>query len=111
MCLHAKKNSLALGVGGKGQGGGLPPEGEMGDASFTKTPVKGKLSQGVIIGKKLIQGIPQAGEARVQYSELIKQSQAEATEALSRQAIPVEYRHLVQNYFESIRPRADDDGK
>jgi len=88
--------------GGSGQGQGDRQRGELNDAGFVKSKIKGQLGKGPILGSFMVKGLPPKGESNVEYKNAITNYKAAAEEALDKERIPANYRELVKDYFEAI---------
>jgi len=90
------------GTGGEGQGrGGLPLENRT-DTAFKNEMSKSKVNQGKILHQLFVSGIPEKGEAAVEYSDVVQAAKQQAASSLARDRIPREYEDMVKTYFDSL---------
>ncbi len=89
-------------AGGSGKGQGDRQKGQLDEAGFVKTKIKGRLGKGPILGSFMVKGMPPKGESNVEYKNAITNYKAAAEEALDKERIPANYRELVKDYFEAI---------
>lgn len=102
MCGGAGAGNGFCGTGGEGKGrGGRPPEG-MTDTSFESTLSPSKVNKGKILHQLFVSGVPEKGEALVEYAEVVKTAKREAASSLARDRIPREYEGMVKRYFDSL---------
>jgi len=94
-----------------GAGMGGPGHGQGGKAPITETPTKFqptktqmKMDKGDIIGAVRVWGQQIKGETTAKFEQAYIESRQSAEDTLSRENIPLEYRILVRNYFDAIRP-------
>jgi tetratricopeptide (TPR) repeat protein len=94
-----------------GPGMGGPGHGQGGKAPFQNTPIKfqptqpqSNLTQGDIIGALRVWGPQIRGEANTKYQDAYIEYSQSAEDTMSRENIPLEYRSLVKQYFDAIRP-------
>ena len=102
-------SGAGLGTGGSGQGrGGLPLE------NRTETAFKPKLSpsqvgKGTVLQQLFVAGVPEKGEALVEYTDVLRSAREEAAGSLARETVPREYESMVKTYFDSLEVSPDND--
>lgn len=90
------------GTGGEGQGrGGNPPEAPT-DTTFKDEFSASQLNKGKILHELFVAGVPEKGDARREYSDLMDAAREDAAGALARDKIPLEYETMVKQYFDSL---------
>ncbi|MBN1345290.1 MAG: hypothetical protein JXQ73_21535 [Phycisphaerae bacterium] len=108
---------MGEGSEGMGQGGGLKTNntGGLGQGQGGRTPtkqtktaykpdrVRGKESEGAIIGRVFVDGEQMTGQAREKAAEVAASAAKDATEAMDRQRVPRVYRDPVKKYFGKIQ--------
>jgi hypothetical protein len=91
-------------TGGEGTGRGGQPLENRTDTGFQKRTSPSAIQEGRIIQQVLVQGVPDKGEALVEYVEVVESARQQAAAALARERIPREYEDSVKAYFDSIQP-------
>ncbi|MFT5242067.1 MAG: hypothetical protein ACI9X0_003056 [Kiritimatiellia bacterium] len=90
------------GTGGEGKGkGGLPPEAPT-LTTFQEELSASKLHKGKILHELFVAGVPEKGEARREYADMVQAARDQAAGALARDKIPLEYETMVKTYFDSL---------
>ena len=51
-------------------------------------------------------GVPEKGEVRREYVDLVEAAREDAAGALAREKIPLEYENMVKQYFDSLQESA-----
>jgi hypothetical protein len=97
------------GTGGEGQGRGGTPLESMSDTSFKSEISPSKINKGKILHQLFISGIPEKGEARVEYADVVESAKQHAANSLARDRIPREYEDIVKSYFDSIELQKQND--
>jgi|SRR5688572_25238127 hypothetical protein len=105
---------LGLGLGmsdtpGQGMSGGIgygtrprAPD----DKGLTKERTRGKIGPtGEINEVQNFKGIPQEGNSKVEFREMIQSAAQEAEDALGQEEVPRRRREAVQKYFEGVKPK------
>jgi hypothetical protein len=92
------------GMGGPGHGAGGIPGFQETPTQFQPTKARMKMDKGDIIGAIRVWGPQVKGDADVKFEETYFQYRQSAEDTLSRENIPLEYRTLVRDYFDAIRP-------
>ena len=87
---------------GEGQGRGDRPE-ERTDVRTFDSTVKQKTDRGKAVVTQLIDGPIERGEVEQEIKEQIESARAEATDPLTDQKLPRDYREHAQRYFELFR--------
>jgi hypothetical protein len=91
------------GMGQLGQGmGGTAPRQET-SVKLTQERVKGQQSPGKVISELYIDGEQLKGDAKAERAEAAAAAERQATEALDRDRIPLQYRKPVKRYFSDIQ--------
>ena len=90
-----------------GRGLGLRPIGPKEPTDFLNTKLKGKMTRGDILGAWFVRGLPPKKELRTQFANAVAASRKEAEEALAKEKIPLPYRALVRDYFDTIEPEEE----
>jgi len=92
------------GMGGPGRGAGGTPEFKETPTQFQPTKTKMKMDKGDIIGIVRVWGPQVKGEASAKFEQTYFEYRQAAEDTLARENIPLEYRTLVRDYFDAIRP-------
>jgi hypothetical protein len=87
---------------GEGQGRGDRPE-ERTDVRTFDSTVKQKTDRGKAVVTQLIEGPIERGDVEQEIKEQIESARAEATDPLTDQKLPRDYREHAQRYFELFR--------
>ena len=89
-------------TGGEGKGkGGEPPESAT-PTGFKSELSPGKLGRGRILQQLLVPGVPDRGESRDEYSEVVRAARQHAAGALAGDDVPREYQDVVKGYFDAL---------
>ena len=89
-------------TGGEGKGkGGEPPESAT-PTGFKSELSPGKLERGRILQQLLVPGVPDRGESRDEYSEVVRAARQHAAGALAGDDVPREYQDVVKGYFDAL---------
>ena len=98
-------NRFGSGMGGRpGRGVGGRLKMEETPTQFKPTKTRMKLDKGDIIGVVRVWGPQVKGEATAKFEEAYVEYHQSAEDTLARENIPLEYRTLVRDYFDAIRP-------
>ena len=102
MCAQCQGKGKGNNTGGEGMGrGGEPPEKETATA-FKSTMSPSKINKGRILHELFVKGTPEKGEAREEYSDVLRAAKQHAAGSLARDRIPREYEDVVKSYFNSL---------
>ncbi|MCX7014936.1 MAG: hypothetical protein NTW86_20685 [Candidatus Sumerlaeota bacterium] len=98
----SSKEGSGMGEAGKGAGGvaQVAPD----QVNFKPDKLKGQTQAGEIIASFRVSGEQIPGEAKVKYQETYTEYRQACEDTLHREAMPLEYRSLVTDYFDAIRP-------
>ena len=97
-------NRRGTGMGGPGQGMGGRAPFKDGEVDFKSAKLNMQMGKGDIIGVVREWGPQIAGEANVQFESVFEEYNQSAEDTMAREHIPLEYRTLVRDYFDAIRP-------
>jgi len=90
-------------TGGAGHGrGGILPEDPDAETDFASTKARSALRAGKILLSIEKHAVPEAGEARVEYEERLREVQEGVSEAVVNEEIPPAYHDAVKSYFDSL---------
>ncbi|OPZ16933.1 MAG: hypothetical protein BWZ10_01315 [candidate division BRC1 bacterium ADurb.BinA364] len=97
-------NRRGPGMGGPGiDRGGVARVGQD-QVKFKNEQIKGQTQPGEILASFKVAGQQTRGEATVEYTEAYIEYAREAEDTLEREPMPLEFRGLVAEYFDSIQP-------
>ena len=98
----SSKQGSGMGDAGKGEGGTaqVAPD----QVSFKPDKLKGQTQPGDIIASFRVSGEQVTGEAKVKYQETYTEYRQACEDTLRREAMPLEYRTLISDYFDAIKP-------
>jgi hypothetical protein len=100
-------NQYNQGSGGPGRGSGQVGLAES-DVAFDQSRVQGQMDQGAIVARfKVPQQEPIPGEALVQFESLRTTMEQQAEDTVRNERIPLEYRKLIEKYFDVIKYQDD----
>ncbi len=96
------KRGSGMGKAGRGMGG----QAQVAQDTFTLTPDKAKseMQKGKILSLTRVEGEQIRGESNIQFDEAMVEYSQMAEDTLDREPMPKEYKNLVRDYFDSIRP-------
>ncbi len=89
------------GGSGLGQGGSAQSEKSSFDTETRKSI--GKMGEGPIVSRRLVEGDSIRGESRAEIVRAIEQAEQNATEAIENNTIPREYHEAIKNYFGTLK--------
>jgi hypothetical protein len=104
------EDSNGKGRGGPGisQGGGSPGE-SAAPEKWAKRKSKSPLGGGPSIGTMMVQGEQVKGEAKAEYTAAVEAATKQASDQVTNNVIPREYRDAVKDYFSKMQKRAGTD--
>jgi hypothetical protein len=85
----------------RGKGGGTPDE-VGNETGFADKRSKSKVGEGKILHQIFVKGVPEKGEASVDYQKVSRAARQEAANSLAQDKIPREYEDMVKQYFNSL---------
>lgn len=99
-----EKRERGSGMGGPGMGMGGQARVAPDQVGFKPDKVKGQTQPGKILTSIQIKGDQTPGQSNVQYQEAYTEYRQMTEDTLEREAMPLEYKNLVSDYFDSIKP-------
>lgn len=90
------------GTGGQGQGKGGSPLENFTPTKFKEEMSEQKINKGRILHQIFVKGVPEKGEARVEYTDAVRAAKQDATGYLARDTIPREAEEMVKKYFDEL---------
>jgi len=99
--------NLGPGMGGPGRGMGGIPQFKETPTQFQPSKARMKLDKGDIIGVVKVWGPQVKGEASAKFEQTYLEYRQSAEDSMTRENIPLEYRTLVRDYFDAIRPNTE----
>ncbi|MFO7958394.1 MAG: hypothetical protein R6X33_15005 [Candidatus Brocadiia bacterium] len=94
---------IGPGTGGYGRGqGGVVPEGPEAETDVESTRTRSAVQAGKILLSIKSRDVPEAGEARVEYEERLREVKEGVSEAVVNEEIPPAYHDAVKSYFDSL---------
>jgi len=91
------------GMGGKGQGqGGIAPEDPAAVSDFKTEISRSALTAGKILLQMKTRGVSDAGDAREDYAEQLKEVKQGVSEAILHEQVPPAYHEAIRRYFDSL---------
>jgi hypothetical protein len=94
-------------MGGPGRGMGGIPQFKETPTQFQPSKARMKLDKGDIIGVVKVWGPQVKGEASAKFEQTYLEYRQSAEDSMTRENIPLEYRTLVRDYFDAIRPSVE----
>ncbi len=98
-------------MGGAGRGMGGVATVEADQVAFQKERIKGDLQAGAILASFKVDGEQIPGESNIQYTETYQEYRQVAEDTMEKERLPLEYKNLVADYFDSIKPQVGSDEK
>ena len=95
------------GTGGPGRGSGPRKTADPEDTAARKTGVKNKPKKGPIIASWYFKGQQIKGEAKREFSNVVKAAKDRAADAVSDKEIPRKYEAAVKKYFSDLEQKGD----
>jgi len=99
-----KTDEFGPGMKGAGRGAGGRAPIEETPTKMQKTMARMKLDKGDVLGVVRVMGPQIKGKATEKFEKVYIEYRQSAEEALARENVPLEYRTLVRDYFDAIRP-------
>jgi hypothetical protein len=94
---------VSAGTGGRGRGrGGILPEDPEAETDLESTRARSAVQAGKILLSIKSRDVPEAGEARVEYEERLREVKEGVSEAVVNEEIPPAYHDAVKSYFDSL---------
>lgn len=91
------------GMGGPGIGRGSIAQKKEGQIGLDKSRIKGDVEPGKIIAKFKVSGEQAPGEIATDFEELRLEYAQKAEDTIEREAMPLEYKSFVRDYFDAIK--------
>lgn len=91
------------GMGGPGIGEGQVADKTETPTGFEKKRVKGDIAPGRIIAKMKVPGQQDPGQAKIQYESLRVEYAQQAEDTIQKEAMPLELKSFVREYYDAIK--------
>ncbi|HOX40299.1 MAG TPA: hypothetical protein PL033_20125 [Candidatus Brocadiia bacterium] len=98
------KPGPGMGGPGKGKGGGDAHTEDDANVNLKPSKISGKLTKGKILGNYSFKDLPKSENELIDYRAAYLAERAGAEKALAKEPIPLDYKELVKDYFDSISP-------